>query len=100
MWDVGSFFSTVHESIADQFVSVLRRDLTNANVQAGHAEDDAHKLKGLFSPASAKRVQGLISDAVSKGAKVVIGEPGSLASFDGSNLVQPFVVDHVTSDMS
>ena len=52
------------------------------------------QLRGLFSPASAQRVEGLYKDAVAKGAKVLVGEPG----FDGA-VVQPLLLGNVTPEM-
>lgn len=89
----------VHESIAGEFVRLLKEGLTargNA-VQAGNDHPGEHKLRGLFNDASAKRVRDLVDDAVKKGAEIIVG--GSPALSTQGNVVQPVVLDHVTRDM-
>jgi len=86
----------VHESVADEFIEKLKREL--ANVRAGHVDDAGHKLKGLYSESSAKRIEALISDAASKGGELILGNhPDSRC--EGGNLLQPTIVDRVTPQM-
>lgn len=80
----------VHESIADDFVAALRKateDLT--------ASPESPMRRGLFSQASADRARGLLKDALDKGASLVTGK----AQSEGSNVVQPSVVDNLSKDM-
>lgn len=86
----------VHESIADQFASALKQNL--ANVKAGTEHPGEHQLRGLFSDVSAKRVQSLITNAVDKGAKVIVG-PTPEGEHTGGNVLQPVVLDGVTAEM-
>ncbi len=85
----------MHESVADDFIEELKRQL--AGVRAAHVEDARHKLKGLHSESSAKRVEALIADATSKGGELILG---SADSYKGGNLFQPAVIDRLTSQMS
>ncbi|KAF8342984.1 aldehyde dehydrogenase [Cantharellus anzutake] len=78
----------VHESIADVFSDAVKRELVN--VVAGHAVGP-NQLRGLFNPASVRRVQQLVEQARNAGAKVIISEV--------TNVMQPVVLDHVTPNM-
>ncbi|SNX85681.1 related to aldehyde dehydrogenase [Melanopsichium pennsylvanicum] len=88
----------VHKSIAPQFEQVLRtmfdqhKEIFTAKLE--QAMEDKHALRSLFTSASADRLKVLYQDAVDKGAKVIVGEPG----FEGA-LVQPIVLSPVKEHM-
>ncbi|GAA5928478.1 hypothetical protein JCM3775_000623 [Rhodotorula graminis] len=80
----------VHESIVDDFLKLLTADFPRASASL----DDGAALRGLFTAASAERVQGAIEDALSKGAKIVAGE-----NKREGNVIQPCLLRDVTDDM-
>ncbi|GAA6039257.1 hypothetical protein JCM8097_003231 [Rhodosporidiobolus ruineniae] len=80
----------VHESIIDQFSQMLAAKFPKAS---GKPEDGA-ALRGLFTEASAKRVDEIIADATGKGAKVIAGEHKR-----EGNVVQPALISGVTEEM-
>lgn len=88
----------VHKNVAKDLESTLNtmfqqhKELFTAKLAQGM--EDKHALRSLFSHASADRLKILYEDAVSKGAKVVVGEAG----FDGA-LVQPIVLSPVEKEM-
>ncbi|KAH8156607.1 hypothetical protein CIB48_g11637 [Xylaria polymorpha] len=86
----------LHESIAEPFKKALVARIQN--IKVGNHEEDPHvSISGLFTPASTKRVQKLLNDAVSSGAKLLCGD----VSASGPNLtiMAPHVVDGVTPTM-
>ena len=87
----------MHESVADEFVSILNRE--TAQLQASHDSNTDKHIRGLFTPASAKRVNELVADALSKGAEVVVGDADTAGKHTSGNLVQPVVLDGVTTYM-
>jgi acyl-CoA reductase-like NAD-dependent aldehyde dehydrogenase len=95
--DLGLEYGVVHESVADEFVSVLNRE--TAHLQASHDSNTPKHIRGLFTSASAKRVNELVADALSKGAKVVVGDADTAGKNTSGNIVQPVVLDRVTTDM-
>lgn len=88
----------VHSSVAAKLEQTLRalfdahRDIFTAKLAQGM--QDKHALRSLFTAASADRLKVLYDDAISKGAKVVVGDAG----FDGA-LVQPIVLAPVDKSM-
>lgn len=86
----------LHESIAESFKNALLERVKSLRV-GNHAEDPNVSISGLFTPVSTKRVQKLLSDAVSSGAKLLCGD----VSASGPNLtiMAPHVVDAVTPSM-
>ena len=88
----------VHEKIAAQLEQTLQtlfsqhKEIFTAKLAQGM--EDKHALRSLFTAASADRLKVLYDDAVSKGAKVVVGEAG----FEGA-LVQPIVLAPVNEKM-
>ncbi|KAM0750932.1 aldehyde dehydrogenase [Meredithblackwellia eburnea MCA 4105] len=82
----------VHESIADRFLGLIKAH--SPNVKASKNSQDAGTLRGLFTNASAKRVQTITEDALSKGATVAAGTAG----FE-NNVVQPILLSNVTPEM-
>jgi acyl-CoA reductase-like NAD-dependent aldehyde dehydrogenase len=78
----------VHSSVADKFVQLA---VKRANEIKASATPEG--LRGLFNEASAKRVDGLLVDAIAKGARVVGGKHEVVG-----NLVQPVIVEGVSED--
>ncbi|KAI0199276.1 aldehyde dehydrogenase domain-containing protein [Astrocystis sublimbata] len=86
----------LHESIAEPFKKALLARLQS--VKVGNHEEDPHVgISGLFTPASTKRVQGLLNDAVASGAKLLCGDVS--ASGPKLTIMAPHVVDGVTPSM-
>lgn len=70
------------------------------NIKAGPSADpEENALRGVFVSAHAERQASLISDALEKGAKLVVGDASS-ATHNGGNVVQPTVLDHIKPGMS
>ena len=78
------------DSVADELVRLTCEKIEAMRV--GRPEDDAD-ITALVSKASADFVQGLVEDAVAKGA--ALKQPWRRED----NLVWPVLVDHVTSEM-
>ena len=81
----------VVESVADAFVSKLR-----ARTQQLRAADPMHEVTALgrmISAEAAQRVNGLIEDAVSKGARLLVG-----GQIDGC-VMQPALLDGIAANM-
>jgi benzaldehyde dehydrogenase (NAD) len=62
-----------------------------------HEEDPDVSISGMFTPASTKRVQRLLDNAVSSGAKLLCGDVA--ASGPNLTIMAPHVVDGVTPTM-
>ncbi|MGW1209596.1 aldehyde dehydrogenase family protein [Streptomyces sp. NPDC002499] len=61
----------VHESLAEEFTAKFAAKV--ASLQAGDPSDPHTVVGPLVSTSAARRVAGLVGDAVAKGAKVVVG---------------------------
>jgi acyl-CoA reductase-like NAD-dependent aldehyde dehydrogenase len=86
----------VHESIADDFISILQQE--TKEIRAGYQVDDKHQLRGLYDQASAKRIADVVDDGIARGAKLVVGNHDIQQNIEGS-VVQPIVLDHVVQGM-
>ncbi|HWO97241.1 MAG TPA: NADP-dependent glyceraldehyde-3-phosphate dehydrogenase [Bacillus sp. (in: firmicutes)] len=80
----------VHENAADELVEMLKAEVEKLSV--GSPEQDS-TIVPLIDDASADFVQGLIDDAVQKGATVVTGNKRD------RNLIYPTLLDYVTGNM-
>lgn len=80
----------VHENVADVLVTLLKAEIEKLSV--GSPEKDS-VIVPLIDDASTDFVQGLVNDAIEKGAKVVVGNKRE------HNLFYPTLIDHVTSEM-
>lgn len=87
----------MHESVGDEFISILRRE--THQLQASHDSNTDKHIRGLFTTASAKRVNELVADALSKGAKVVLGDTNTAGKHISGNIVQPVILENVTMEM-
>ncbi|MGW9111707.1 aldehyde dehydrogenase [Microbacterium sp. NPDC055683] len=83
----------VDESVADEFVEkFVARTRT---LPSGDPLTDPNCIVGpMIRPESGDRINGLIDDAVAKGASVVVGGPAAGAAMDAT------IIDHVTPEMS
>lgn len=80
----------VHYSVADELVSLIKSEVEQLSV--GSPEDNA-TIVPLIDDQSADFVQGLIDDALQKGATLVLGNKRE------GNLIYPTLLDDVTTDM-
>ena len=78
-------------SVADEFVE--RLIVRAAQLRAGDPREENAPLGSLLNAEAALRVRGLIEDAVSRGAKLLIGGEISGA------IMQPAIVDRVAANM-
>ena len=82
----------VVNSIADRFVNGILEEVKKWKF--GDPRDEKTVIGPLISKAAAEKVESLVSDAVNKGAKVLVGgKKYDLGYFE------PTVLDHVTKDM-
>jgi acyl-CoA reductase-like NAD-dependent aldehyde dehydrogenase len=81
----------VDETVAEDFTERLARRA--APLIAGDPRQAASALGSIIGPESAQRIDGLIKDAVSKGARILSG--GRVRG----TLIDATVLDHVTSAM-
>ncbi|KAI1113423.1 aldehyde dehydrogenase [Nemania sp. NC0429] len=86
----------LHESIAEAFKKALLARIQSVRV-GNHEEDPDVSISGMFTPASTRRVQKLLGDAVASGAKLLCGDVS--ASGPNVTIMAPHVVDDVTPDM-
>ena len=80
----------VHRSVADELVSLIQSEVEKLSV--GSPEVNA-TIVPLIDEQSADFVQGLIDDALEKGATLVLGNKRE------ENLIYPTLLDHVTKEM-
>lgn len=86
----------VHRSIADKFRAALVERV--AAVKFGnHLENDAVSISGLYTAASCGRIAGLISEAVSQGARLLYGD--CTPSGPNKTILGPHILDGVTPEM-
>ena len=80
----------VHDSVADELLSLIKLEVEKLSV--GSPEKNA-TIVPLIDQQAADFVQGLIDDALQKGATLVIGGERK------DNLIYPTILDHVTKEM-
>ncbi len=80
----------VSETIADQLVNLLEEKIKK--LQVGDPRDNA-VITPLVEISTAEKGEELISQAVNKGARLVVGGTRE------SNILPPALLDHVTTDM-
>ncbi|MEY2196542.1 NADP-dependent glyceraldehyde-3-phosphate dehydrogenase [Neobacillus sp. BF23-41] len=81
----------VHDSVADELASILKEEIEKLVVGS---PEDGSTVVPLIDEQSADFVQGLIEDAIEKGATLVTGNKRE------RNLIYPTLLDHVTEDMA
>lgn len=91
--DVNRVF--VHESVHEDFIN----DVTKYSeaVKLGWGREDGAMMGPMISKAAQERMNALVEDAVSKGAKVICG--GRAADKPKGNYFMPTVLDGVTPQM-
>jgi acyl-CoA reductase-like NAD-dependent aldehyde dehydrogenase len=83
----------VDEKVADEFVKKFAARAKG--LKGGDPLTDENCIVGpMVRPESGDRINGLIEDALAKGAKIVAGGPANGAAMDAT------IVDHVTPDMT
>lgn len=80
----------MHQSVAEKFIALVA-----AHVDTLHASADSPVMRGLFTAASAKRVDDLVQDALDNGAKIVAGNRSV-----EDNVIQPLVLSGVNRKSS
>ena len=80
----------VHESVADELIVLLKGEI--GKLVVGSPENGS-TIVPLIDEQSANFVQGLIDDAIDKGAVTVTGNKRE------QNLIHPTLLDHVTENM-
>ncbi|MFP5109281.1 NADP-dependent glyceraldehyde-3-phosphate dehydrogenase [Neobacillus sp. C211] len=81
----------VHESVADEIVSILKEEIEKLAVGS---PEEGNTVVPLIDDQSADFVQGLIEDAIEKGATLVTGNKRE------RNLIYPTLLDYVTEGMA
>lgn len=80
--------------IADAFTGKLRAAV--AELVVGRGSDAATDIGPVIDDRAAKKIAGLVADAVKRGARVVLGSPP-----DGSSrLIHPIILDGITPEMA
>lgn len=82
----------VDQKIADDYVTKFAAKAKTLSVGDPVTANDC-VLGPVISPSAATRLRGLLDDALSKGAKLVAGGPGT------ANMLPATVLDHVTPQM-
>jgi acyl-CoA reductase-like NAD-dependent aldehyde dehydrogenase len=80
----------VEEAVADHFMMILEKEA--GSWKLGDPRDTANNMGPLINPEAAKRVQGLVDDAVAKGCRLLQG-----GKHDGCYF-QPTVLDNVPAN--
>ncbi len=80
----------VHESVANELLKILKQEVERLSVGS---PEEGNTVVPLIDTGSADFVQGLIDDALEKGATLVTGNKRE------DNLIHPTLLDHVTVDM-
>ncbi|KAH8658030.1 aldehyde dehydrogenase domain-containing protein [Xylariales sp. PMI_506] len=86
----------VHESIFGEFKTKLLARVAELEV-GNHEEDDAVSISGLYTPASAPRVLGLVKDAIAQGATLLCGD--LKVSGPNGTILAPHVLEGVDTRM-
>jgi glyceraldehyde-3-phosphate dehydrogenase (NADP+) len=81
----------VHNSVADELASILKDEIEKLTVGS---PEEGSTVVPLIDEKSADFVQGLIEDALEKGATLLTGNKRE------RNLIYPTLLDHVTEDMA
>nr|CCA16733.1 succinate semialdehyde dehydrogenase putative [Albugo laibachii Nc14]CCA21836.1 unnamed protein product [Albugo laibachii Nc14] len=85
----------VQEDVYDIFAEKLVERVNK--LKMGNPLDASVKLGPLISSAALKKTSELVSDALSKGAKALIG--GSSATSFGSNYYHPTILENISTEM-
>ena len=81
----------VMEDVADELVGLIKKEVEKLKV--GMPFDEGVTVTPVINNRSAEFIQGLMDDAVAKGATLIMGNKRE------KNLIYPTIFDHVTEDM-
>lgn len=84
----------VHESIKAAWIECCRRELAKAYGSSLQQQQDSPHLARIVNARHAARLQGMLSDAVARGAQVIVGG----AWDEASRFVQPTIIDRIPND--
>ncbi|KAL1465449.1 hypothetical protein WDU94_005022 [Cyamophila willieti] len=87
----------IQEDVFDQFVELLKTNITKSFQQGDSSKNEKCNLGPLINLAQVEKVDSIVKDAVSKGAKVVLG--GEKVSSLGDKFFAPTILTNVTPDM-
>jgi succinate-semialdehyde dehydrogenase/glutarate-semialdehyde dehydrogenase len=83
-----------HESIAERFATLLAE--RSKSLVIGNGSDEGTDIGPLISSDAVAKVERLVSDALHKGARIVLGDPNKLSS---GLFVSPIILTGVTPRM-
>ncbi|MBL9014988.1 MAG: NAD-dependent succinate-semialdehyde dehydrogenase [Myxococcales bacterium] len=84
----------VEEPVAEAFAGKLRAAV--AELHVGRGSDPRTDVGPVIDDAAARKIAGLVADAVKRGARVVLGTPPDGAS----RLIHPVILDGITPEMA
>lgn len=87
----------IQEDVFDQFVELLKNNINKSFQQGDASKNEKCNLGPLINLAQVQKVESIVQDAVSKGAKVVIG--GEKVTKLGDKFFAPTILTNVTPDM-
>lgn len=87
----------VHSSIAEKFKSQLLQRASTVKY-GNHMEDATVSMSGLYTASSCSRITGLIKDAVTQGAELLIGD--CTPTGPNKTILGPHILTKVTPTMS
>lgn len=85
----------IHESVCDEFISQLSSNVKSLNI--GNGKDNGVQIGPLINVAQLNKVNDIVEDARSKGAKIVLG--GKKLPAKGELFYEPTIISDVTPDM-
>ncbi|KAH8886224.1 aldehyde dehydrogenase [Thozetella sp. PMI_491] len=85
----------LHNSIAEEFKAKLIDRVKGLKV-GNHEEEDV-SISGLYTPASAPRVLGLVKDAIAQGATMLCGDLRTAGP--NNTILAPHILEGVTTQM-
>ena len=88
-------YALVHHTVLDQFLATIAAEIPKMYNADGKGFDKSTDFPRLVNQGHWARVQGLIDDAVAKGARVVLGGAGDA----GTLFIPPTILTNVTPDM-
>ncbi len=87
----------IQEQVFDQFVEMLKVEITKSFIQGDTSKNDKCNLGPLINLAQVEKVDSIVQDAISKGAKVILG--GGKVTKLGSKFFSPTILTNITPDM-
>uniref|UniRef100_A0A8D8PSS4 Succinate-semialdehyde dehydrogenase, mitochondrial n=1 Tax=Cacopsylla melanoneura TaxID=428564 RepID=A0A8D8PSS4_9HEMI len=87
----------IQEDVFDQFVELLKTNITKSFHQGDASKNEKCNLGPLINLAQVEKVNSIVKDAISKGAKVALGG-GKVPSL-GDKFFAPTILTNVTPEM-